>query len=127
MSYINTVLVVDDSDLVRSMINFTIKKAGYNILSSVDGSDALELFDGRDIDLVITDLNMPNMDGLTLIKEIRLKKGYQYTPIVLFLPEKSEAECRRNTSKGPTMVFDKDNIKDKLIPAVKKLIGNGQV
>ena len=63
MEYTNTVLIVDDSPIVTQVLSFMIRKAGYNILSAVDGEKALELLDGRDIDLVITDLNMPILDG----------------------------------------------------------------
>ena len=80
MEYTNTILIVDDSQMVSKVLSFKIGKAGYNVLSAVDGRKALEFFDGREIDLVITDLNMPNMDGLELINEIRLKEYYCYNP-----------------------------------------------
>lgn len=123
MGYTNTVLIVDDADLVRTMLSFMLEKAGYNTLSGVDGEDALAFFDGREVDLVITDLNMPNMDGVELITKIRLKEYYQYTPIVLFIADDAEDKDRFKTASGATLIFDKNSIKETLLPTVKKLIG----
>lgn len=123
MEYTNTVLVVDDSKMIVSMLSFMIKKAGYNILSAMDGRIALELFDGRDIDLVITDLNMPDLDGTTLINEIRSLEYYRYIPVVLFIADGEEDRKKYMKTSGATMLFDKNNIKDKMIPTIKKMIG----
>ena len=79
MEYTKTILIVDDSQMVTKVLSFKIGKAGYNVLSAIDGRKALEFFDGREIDLVITDLNMPNMNGLEFINEImQNKKGLFY-------------------------------------------------
>ena len=123
MEYTNTVLIVDDSPIVTQVLSFMIRKAGYNIISAVDGEKALELLDGRDIDLVITDLNMPILDGLELIKEIRLHKYYRYMPVVLFFKDSIEEENKIMKTSGATMLFDKNDIRDKIIPAIKKMIG----
>ena len=123
MEYTSTVLVVDDSEIVVKVLSFMIKKAGYTILSASDGRNALEFFDGRDIDLVITDLNMPEMDGTQLISEIRSKEYYRHMPIVLFIAGKVENQEKILKTSGATMLFDKNNIKDEIIPAIKKMIG----
>lgn len=122
MAYTNTIMVVDDADFVRTMLSFMLEKAGYTVLTGVDGEDALGFFDGREIDLVITDLNMPNMDGTELIAKVRTKEYYQYTPIVLFIADDENKDHFRK-ALGATLLFDKNNIKEKLIPTVKKLIG----
>lgn len=118
-----TVLIVDDSDMVRRMVSFKLKSAGYTILVGEDGDEALTYFDGKDIDLVITDLNMPNKDGLELIKEIRAKQEYKFLPVILFLSDHSTDVKEFIKSSGATMFFDKDSIKEKLVSTVKKMIG----
>lgn len=123
MEYTNTVLIVDDSQMVTKVLSFIVKKAGYNILSAIDGKNALEFFDGREIDLVITDLNMPNMDGLEFISEIRLKEYYQYIPVVLFIPDGEKNRKEIIETSGATILFDKNNIKEKIIPTINKMLG----
>lgn len=123
MEYVNTVLVVDDSEMIIKVLSFMIKKAGYTILSAIDGKNALEFFDGRDIDLVITDLNMPIMEGPVLITEIRSKEDHRQIPIVLFFAGSEEEQAKILATSGATILFDKSCIKDKLIPTIKKMIG----
>lgn len=118
-----TVLIVDDSDLVRKLLGFSFTKAGYKTLLSIDGEEALSLFDGQDIDMVITDLNMPNMDGLAFIKEIRTLEDYRFLPIILFVSDAGTDIKHFIRTSGATMVFDKNVVKEKLLPTVKKLIG----
>ena len=79
-----TVLIVDDSESIREVVNFTLQNEGYDVLVGVDGEDALKFLDGRPIDIVITDLHMPNHDGLGLIRKIREMESYMHIPI-LFL------------------------------------------
>lgn len=122
MEYTDTILIVDDSQMILKVLSFMITKAGYTILSADDGRSALNFFDGRDIDLVITDLNMPNMDGLQLIHEIRSKEDYRYIPAVLFIPDNADDRKKILETSGATMLFDKSNIKEKIIPAIKKLL-----
>ena len=123
MEYTNTVLIVDDSYMIVKVLSFMIKKAGYTVLSGIDGKNALELFDGRDIDLVITDLNMPNMNGIELISEIRSQEYYRYLPVVLFIADGEEDRKKYMETSGATMLFDKSNIKEKIIPTIKKMLG----
>ena len=118
-----TVLVVDDSDLVRKVLGFTLKKAGYEVLSAADGQEALKVFDGRDIDLVVTDLNMPNLNGTGMIQEIRTFAEYRFIPIVLFVSDSTLDVKHFIQTSGATIVFDKDSIKEKLVSTVKRMIG----
>ena len=76
-----TVLIVDDSESIREVVNFTLTNEGYDVLVGVDGEDALKFLDGRPIDIVITDLHMPNLDGLGLIRKIREMDAYKHIPI----------------------------------------------
>lgn len=122
MEYTNTILIADDSEMIVKVLSFMIKKAGYNVLSADDGEAALELLDGRNIDLVLTDLNMPVMDGIKLIKYIRASDRYRYTSVALFVPIHEKGRKEIMETSGATILFDKENIKDKIIPAIKKLL-----
>lgn len=123
MGYTDTILIVDDSQMITKVLSFLIKKEGYVVHSAADGEKALKFLDGRSIDLVITDLHMPVMNGPHLISEIRKKKDYQYLPVVLFYPdiEKDRKETLRTS--GATVLFDKNNIKEKIIPTIQKMLG----
>ena len=117
-----TVLIVDDSDFVVQMIRFTLEQEGYNTLAGIDGQDALKHFDGQHIDLVITDLNMPKLDGLGLINSIRLHAAYQHIPIVLFDSNNThDADYLKRS--GATALLSKDAVGDQLVSTVKKMIG----
>jgi two-component system chemotaxis response regulator CheY len=80
-------LIVDDSKSMREMVMFTLKSAEYEVIQAEDGIEALKVIGDQKIDLVITDLNMPNMNGLELIKELRAKPGFAYTPILMLTTE----------------------------------------
>lgn len=122
MEYTNTILIVDDSEMIVKVLSFMIKKAGYEVLSASDGANALVLFDGRNIDLVLTDLNMPNMDGLQLTSYIRASERYRYIPVVLFVPDNENGRNEIIETSGATILFDKANIKEKMLPAIKKIL-----
>jgi two-component system chemotaxis response regulator CheY len=118
-----TVLIVDDSEMVRKILTFTLKSAGYTILQGKDGDDALENFDGKDIDLVITDLHMPNKDGLQLKQDIRGMEYYKFLPIILFQSNITVDVKDFMKFSGATILFDKNSIREQLVPTVKKMIG----
>ena len=86
-----TVLAVDDSASIRQMVSFTLKSAGYDVVEAVDGMDGLEKAKTKSINLVLTDQNMPRLDGLTLIKNLRGMPQYAKTPILMLTTESSDA------------------------------------
>lgn len=116
-----TILLVDDSNMVIKLVSFKLEKEGYQVMTASDGSEALQLLDGRDIDLVVTDLNMPHVDGLSLIKQIRVTNYYQYLPVVLFITTNPEDKDHIKTS-GATALLVKDHINQKLSSTIQKLI-----
>ncbi|WP_207515861.1 response regulator [Longitalea luteola] len=117
-----TVLIVDDSDFVVQMLRFTLEQEGYTILAGIDGRDALKHFDGQPIDLMITDLHMPVVDGLELIRWVRLNAAYQDMPIVLFDSNNTHDAAYLERS-GATALLSKDKMGETLISTVKYIIG----
>lgn len=117
-----TILIVDDSESVREVVSFTLSSKGYNVLVGKDGTDALQYLNGSEIDLVITDLNMPQMDGISLIKEIRTHESYQYTPILLLTTESQAAKKQEAKAAGATGWIVKPFVAQKLLDVVQKVI-----
>jgi two-component system chemotaxis response regulator CheY len=117
-----TILIVDDSESIRDVVNFTLENAGYKVLIGIDGSDALKHLSGPEIHLVITDFHMPNMDGISLIKEIRAREQHQYVPILLLTTESQTAKKEEAKAAGATGWIVKPFVQDKLLTVVQKLI-----
>ena len=122
-----TVLIVDDSASMRQLIAFTIKDAGYDVLLAENGRDALEKMSGVKIDMVITDLNMPEMDGITFIRELRGKADYQFVPIIMLTTEAQEAKKQEGRAAGASGWIVKPFSPSQLMDVVKKFVkGGGQ-
>jgi two-component system chemotaxis response regulator CheY len=86
----HSILAVDDSASMRQMVAFTLKNAGFNVVEAVDGQDAWEKANQRDFDLVLTDQNMPRMDGISLTKKLRENPKFKSTPILILTTESSD-------------------------------------
>lgn len=95
----NTIMTVDDSASVRQMVSLTLKDAGYSVIEACDGADALTKLTGQ-IDLIITDLNMPNMDGIELIKAVRATANYKFVPIVMLTTESQAGKKKKVNQPG---------------------------
>lgn len=117
------VLTVDDSASIRQMVAFTLKSAGYEVLEAVDGEDGLTKAKARSADLVLTDQNMPKMDGLTLIKALRGLPQYRAIPILMLTTESSDAMKAAGRAAGATGWLVKPFDPQKLLEVVKKVIG----
>ena len=116
------ILAVDDSSSVREMVGFTLRKAGYEVVEAVDGKDGLDKAGGGKFDMIITDLNMPNVDGLQLIGAVRKLPGYSFIPILMLTTE-SQAEKKDSGRKaGATGWIVKPFNADQLISTVQKLV-----
>lgn len=118
-----TVCTVDDSQSIRDMMSYTLKEAGFNVLQAEDGQKALEVLSNNQADLVITDLNMPNMDGLTLIKSLREKPQYSGTPILMLTTESDAEKKAAGKAAGATGWIVKPFNPDNLINVIKKVTG----
>ena len=97
-----SILTVDDSASMRQMVTFTLKSAGYHVVEAVDGQDALEKSNSRDFDLVLTDQNMPRMDGITLTRNLRNNPKFKTTPILILTTESSDQMKQAGRSAGAT-------------------------
>ncbi len=117
------VLTVDDSASIRQMVAFTLKSAGYEVVEAVDGEDGLNQARSRVADLVLTDQNMPKMDGLTLIKSLRGLPDYRNKPILMLTTESSDAMKAAGKAAGATGWLVKPFDPQKLLEVVKKVIG----
>ncbi len=117
------ILAVDDSASIRQMVSFTLKSAGYEVMEAIDGDDGLVKARGRSADLILTDQNMPKMDGLTLIKTLRGLPQYRSTPILMLTTESSDAMKSAGRAAGATGWLVKPFDPQKLQEVVKKVIG----
>ena len=117
------VLTVDDSRTMRDMVTFTLKGAGYDVLEAGDGQQALTVIAANKVDLVITDLNMPVMDGLTLIKRLRAAPAHRTLPILMLTTESDEKKKAEGRTAGATGWIVKPFNPEKLISVVQKVCG----
>jgi two-component system chemotaxis response regulator CheY len=118
-----TILSVDDSSSIRQMVAFTLKSAGYEIIEAVDGQEGLDKAKMKTVDLVLTDQNMPRMDGLTLVKNLRGMPAYRSVPILMLTTESSDAMKAQGKAAGATGWIVKPFDPQKLLEVVKKVIG----
>ncbi|MDE2401453.1 MAG: response regulator [Burkholderiales bacterium] len=118
----HSILAVDDSASMRQMVSFTLKSAGYNVVEAVDGQDAWEKADGCSFDLVLTDQNMPRMDGISLTKKLRDSAQFKVTPILILTTESSDQMKMAGRAAGATGWLVKPFDPNKLLEVIKKVI-----
>ncbi|MFA5904244.1 MAG: response regulator [Desulfobacula sp.] len=116
------ILTADDSASMRQMVTFTLKGAGYEVLEAVDGKDGLEKSKKTDVDMVITDLNMPNMDGIQMIREIRALPKYKFIPIILLTTESQDEKKMQGKAAGATGWIVKPFKPEQLLAVIKKVL-----
>ena len=116
------ILTVDDSASVRQMVSFTLRKAGYEVVEAVDGKDGLAKVGSGKLDLIITDLNMPNMDGIEMMAAIRKLPGYSFTPMLMLTTESQVERKDAGRKAGATGWIVKPFNADQLIAVVQKLV-----
>lgn len=116
------ILVVDDSSSIRQVLSEALKDAAYQVLQADDGQAALRLMDGRKINLIISDLNMPNMDGLSFVKAAKQLNAYRFTPVIMFTTESSAAMRASGRAAGVRAWLVKPFQPAVVLDAVAKLI-----
>ena len=117
------ILTVDDSASMRQMVDFTLKAAGFEVTQAVDGQDALAKAGSAAFQAVITDVHMPNMDGISLIKELRKLPSFRFTPILLLTTESSPEKKAEGKTAGATGWLVKPFNPEQLVATVRKVIG----
>ena len=118
-----TILTVDDSASMRQMVAFTLKGAGYEVAEAADGQEALQLCQGRRFSLVLTDVNMPRMDGISLIRALRALPSYRFTPILMLTTESAADKKAEGKAAGATGWIVKPFNPDQLLATIKKVLG----
>ena len=117
-----TILIVDDSFSLRQTISLALKSAGYEVVEAIDGQDALKKLDGRKYNLIISDVNMPNMDGLSFVRELKQLPDYKFTPVVMLTTESTDARKQEGRLIGVRAWVHKPFLPPVLLAAVAKLV-----
>lgn len=118
-----TILAVDDSASMRQMVSYTLKVAGHDVVEAADGQEALDKAKEAQVDLVLSDVNMPIMDGLTLVKELRMLPDYKFTPILMLTTESTVDKKMEGKKAGATGWLVKPFNPDQLLATIKKVLG----
>ncbi len=117
------VLIVDDMASMRKMVSFTLESVGHEVTQASDGDEALGIANNNTFDLVVTDVNMPNMDGLTLVKKLRGLANFKFTPILLLTTEAGTEKKMAGKAAGATGWLVKPFNPDKLLATTKRVLG----
>jgi two-component system chemotaxis response regulator CheY len=117
------IMVVDDSASIRQMIKFTLSSAGYDVIEAADGLDAMKKLNGDPVHLIIADINMPNMDGIELIRKVRAHEGHKFTPIIVLTTESQIALKEEGKAAGATGWIVKPFTQSQLLLVIKKVLG----
>ncbi len=117
------ILAVDDSTSMRQMVAFTLKGAGHTVFEASDGKQALEVAKKETVDLVLSDVNMPVMDGISLIKNLRTLPNYKFVPMLMLTTESSPEKKQEGKVAGATGWIVKPFNPDQLLATIKKVLG----
>jgi two-component system chemotaxis response regulator CheY len=117
-----TILIVDDSISLRQVVSIALSNAGYEVIEACDGQDALAKLTGQKIHLMISDVNMPNMDGISFLKAVREKPNYKFTPVIMLTTEAGEEKKKEGQAAGARAWVVKPFRPEQLLVAVSKLI-----
>lgn len=117
-----TILVVDDSMSLRQVVSIALKGAGYDVVEACDGRDALSKAEGRKFHLVISDVNMPNMDGITFVKELKSRAEHRFTPVIMLTTEGREGKKQEGQLAGAKAWVVKPFQPEQMLAAVARLV-----
>lgn len=116
-----TIMVVDDSASIRMVVGIALRRAGYEVIEAQDGKDALGKLTGQKVHLIISDVNMPVMDGITFVKNVKLLPSYRFTPIIMLTTESDESKKREGQAAGAKAWVVKPFKPEQMLGAVQKL------
>lgn len=117
-----TIMIVDDSASLRQVVAITLKGAGYDTIEACDGQDAINKMTGQKIHLIISDVNMPNMDGITFVKNVKQMANYKFTPIIMLTTESQDEKKKEGQAAGAKAWVVKPFQPQQVLDAVAKLI-----
>ncbi|MBD9391472.1 response regulator [Acidovorax sp. ACV01] len=117
-----TILIVDDSASVRQVVSIALKQAGYDVIEAIDGMNALAKLDGRKLHLVISDVNMPRLDGIGFLTQMKANPAYKFTPVIMLTTEAGEAKKQEGRIAGAKAWVVKPFQPEQLLGAVAKLV-----
>lgn len=117
-----TILIVDDSASLRQVVSIALRSAGYDVIEGVDGKDALTKLNGQKIHLIVSDVNMPNMDGITMVQEVKKRPEYKFTPIIMLTTESGQNMKAAGQAAGAKAWMVKPFQPEQLLMAVSKLV-----
>ena len=117
-----TILVVDDSSSMRQVVSMALKSSGYEVVQACDGQDALSKLAGQKVHLVISDVNMPNMDGITFVKEMKKLPAYKFVPVIMLTTEGRDEVKKAGQAAGAKAWVVKPFQSQQLLAAVSKLL-----
>jgi two-component system chemotaxis response regulator CheY len=116
-----TIMVVDDSISIRQVVGLALKQAGYDVIEGCDGRDALAKLTGQKVNLIISDVNMPNMDGISFVRELKTRPAYKFTPVLMLTTESQEDKKEQGKAAGARAWMVKPFKPEALLAAVQKL------
>ncbi len=117
-----TIMIVDDSVTLRQVVSIALRNAGYDVIEGADGKDALAKLTGQKVHLVISDVNMPNMDGITFVTELKKLPAYKFTPVIMLTTEAGEDKKASGQAAGAKAWVVKPFKPEQMLTAVSKLI-----
>lgn len=117
-----TIMIVDDSASIRQVVGMTLRGAGFEVIEACDGKDALSKLSGQKIHLVVSDVNMPNMDGISFVTELKKNAAYRFTPVIMLTTEGAEDKKSAGKAAGAKAWIIKPFKADQMLTAVNKLI-----
>ncbi|MGF1714058.1 response regulator [Photobacterium chitinilyticum] len=117
-----TILILDDSAPIRQVVGIALRGAGYEVIEAKDGIDGIDKLDGQKLNLIITDINMPRMDGITFVKEVKKMPRYKFTPIIILTTESQDNKKQEGRAAGAKAWVVKPFQPSQLLDAVAKLI-----
>lgn len=116
-----TILIVDDSASLRQVVNLALTGAGYQVIEAADGKEALAKLNGIKVHLIISDVNMPNLDGISFVKELRKLPAYKFTPVIMLTTENQDAKKAEGQAAGAKAWMVKPFKPEQMLMAVSKL------
>ncbi|MBQ1765611.1 MAG: response regulator [Aquincola sp.] len=117
-----TIMIIDDSASLRQVVGISLRNAGYDVLEGCDGKDALSKLKGQKVHLMISDVNMPNMDGISFVKAVKQNPAYKFTPIVMLTTETADSKKAEGQAAGAKAWVTKPFKPEQLLGVVQKLV-----